>query len=175
MKLYALTFAAHAHASQTRKYTGEPYITHPMEVAKTVASVPNHTDEMICAALLHDVVEDCGVTLEEIKQEFGAEVEDLVFWLTDPPTIAGGPNRAERKRMTRERYEIAPAEAQTIKCADIIANTQSIMEHDPKFGAVYLSEVRALLDVLDRADPTLLQRARAVVSQVIDSNGVTSP
>jgi (p)ppGpp synthase/HD superfamily hydrolase len=162
MKLYALSFAATAHATQKRKYTGEPYITHPIEVAKIVASV-EHTDAMVCAAVLHDVVEDCGVTLEEIKEEFGAEVEDLVFWLTDPPTVAGGPNRAERKRMTRERYSIAPAEAQTIKCADIIANTSSIVQHDPDFAIVYLSEVRALLEVLDRADPTLLARAKAVV------------
>jgi (p)ppGpp synthase/HD superfamily hydrolase len=162
MKLYALSFAATAHATQKRKYTGEPYITHPIEVAKIVASV-EHTDAMVCAAYLHDVVEDCGVTLEEIKQEFGAEVEDLVFWLTDPPTVKGGPNRAERKRMTRERYAIAPAEAQTVKCADIISNTVSIVEHDPDFAVVYLSEVRALLDALDRADPTLLARAKAIV------------
>ena len=164
LKFHALTFAAEAHATQTRKYTGEPYIRHPIEVAKTVASVPDHTDEMICAALLHDVVEDCGVTLEEIKQEFGEVVEDLVFWLTDPPTIKDGPNRAERKRMTRERYSIAPAQAQTIKCADIISNTESIVQHDPDFAVVYLSEGRELLEVLDRADPTLLARARAVVS-----------
>ena len=86
-----------------------------------------------------------------------------MFWLTDPPTVKGGPNRAERKRMTRERYAIAPAEAQTVKCADIISNTVSIVEHDPDFAVVYLSEVRALLDALDRADPTLLARAKAIV------------
>jgi len=164
MKLYALSFAATAHATQKRKYTGEPYITHPIEVAKIVASV-EHTDAMVCAAYLHDVVEDCGVTLEEIKQEFGAEVEDLVFWLTDPPTVKGGPNRAERKCMTRERYAIAPAEAQTIKCADIIANPSSIVEHDPDFAKVYLSEVRELLNVLDRADPVLREKAMEQINK----------
>lgn len=161
---YALKFAREAHITQTRKYTGEPYIEHPIEVASIVATVPTHTDAMICAAYLHDVVEDCGVTLEQIHEEFGAEVEDLVFWLTDPPTVKGGPNRAERKRMTRERYAIAPAEAQTVKCADIISNTKSIVEHDPDFAKVYLSEMRALLEVLDRADPTLLALAKAQVA-----------
>lgn len=155
-------FALRAHQGQQRKYTGEDYIVHPVEVMDTVMSVPHSTD-MLCAALLHDVVEDCGVTLDDIKTNFGAGVEDLVFWLTDPPTVKGGPNRAERKRMTRERYSIAPAQAQTIKCADIISNTTSIVEHDPDFAVVYLSEVRALLEVLDRADPTLLARARALV------------
>lgn len=160
---YALKFAREAHLTQKRKYTGEPYIEHPIEVASIVATVPMHTDAMICAAYLHDVVEDCNVTLEEIREEFGAEVEDLVFWLTDTPTVKGGPNRAERKRMTRERYAIAPAEAQTVKCADIISNTKSIVEHDPDFAKVYLSEVRALLEVLDRADQTLLALAKAQV------------
>lgn len=158
----AYDFAAAAHKDQTRKYTGEPYITHPVEVALILGDV-SHTTEMLCAALLHDVVEDCGVTLEEIREKFGPVVEDLVFWLTDPPTVAGGPNRAARKAMTRERYAIAPAEAQTIKCADIISNTSTIREHDPDFAVVYLSEVRALLEVLYRADATLLERARAVV------------
>lgn len=158
----AYEFSARAHEGQVRKYTGDPYIVHPVEVAMILGEVP-HTPEMLCAALLHDTVEDCGVTLEEIREQFGPVVEDLVFWLTDPPTVAGGPNRAARKAMTRERYAIAPAEAQTIKCADIISNTSTIAEHDPDFAVVYLSEVRALLDVLDRADPALLQRARAVV------------
>lgn len=160
----AYEFSAEAHRSQTRKYTGEPYIVHPVEVMTILTcSLPNVSTEMLCAALLHDVVEDCGVTLQEINQRFGPVVEDLVFWLTDPPTVAGGPNRAARKAMTRERYAIAPAEAQTIKCADIISNTSTITHHDPDFAVVYLSEVRALLDVLDRADPTLLERARAIV------------
>lgn len=160
----AYEFSARAHEGQMRKYTGEPYIVHPCEVMQIlIDSVPNASTEMLCAALLHDTVEDCGVTLEEIREQFGPVVEDLVFWLTDPPTVAGGPNRAARKAMTRERYAIAPSEAQTIKCADIISNTSTIAEHDPDFAVVYLSEVRALLDVLDRADPALLQRARAVV------------
>ena len=160
---HAHLFALRAHHGQQRKYTGEDYIVHPVEVMDIVMSVP-HSEDMLCAALLHDVVEDCGVTLDEITEQFGFAVEDLVFWLTDPPAVKGGPNRAERKRMTRERYSIAPPQAQTIKCADIISNTQSIVEHDPDFAVVYLSEMRALLEVLDRADPTLLARARALVS-----------
>ena len=160
----AYEFSARAHEGQKRKYTGEPYIVHPCEVMQIlVEHVPDASAEMLMAALLHDVVEDCGVTPEEIFEHFGPIVEDLVFWLTDPPTVAGGPNRATRKAMTRERYAIAPAEAQTIKCADIISNTSTITHHDPDFAVVYLSEVRALLDVLDRADPALLERARAIV------------
>lgn len=162
---FAYEFAARAHEGQKRKYTGEPYIVHPVEVMTILMeNVSSASTEMLMAALLHDVVEDCGVTPEEIREQFGPIVEDLVFWLTDPPTVPGGPNRAARKAMTRERYAIAPAEAQTIKCADIISNTSTITQHDPDFAVVYLSEVRALLDVLDHADPALLERARALVS-----------
>lgn len=162
----AYEFSAGAHEGQIRKYTGEPYIVHPCEVMQIlIDSVPNTSTEMLCAALLHDVVEDCGVTSEEIREHFGPIVEDLVFWLTDPPTVPGGPNRAARKAMTRERYSIAPAEAQTIKCADIISNTSTIREYDPDFAVVYLDEIRALLEVLDRAHPVLLAKAKEIVNQ----------
>jgi (p)ppGpp synthase/HD superfamily hydrolase len=77
----ALEFAIAAHASidQRRKYTGEPYIVHPIAVAALVRSVP-HTPEIIAAAYLHDVVEDTPVTIEEIRAEFGDEVAALVDW-----------------------------------------------------------------------------------------------
>ena len=63
----ARQFAQQAHAAfdQRRKYTGEPYIVHPAEVARLVASVSND-EAMICAAWLHDVVEDTEVTIAEV-------------------------------------------------------------------------------------------------------------
>jgi (p)ppGpp synthase/HD superfamily hydrolase len=92
LELDAKLFAAAAHGAigQKRKYTGEDYIVHPIAVAEIVRSVP-HTEVMIAAALLHDVVEDTPVTLEE---RFGCEVRELVDWLTDKPEKG---NRKERK------------------------------------------------------------------------------
>ena len=58
----AYQFAKKSHEGQKRKYSGEPYINHPVEVMQIVSTVP-HTEEMLAAALLHDVVEDCGVQL----------------------------------------------------------------------------------------------------------------
>ena len=66
----AIQFATKAHEGQVRKYTGEPYIVHPLAVMETVATV-EHTDEMLMAAVLHDTVEDCDVTLDDIVTEFG--------------------------------------------------------------------------------------------------------
>ena len=150
--------AAHAAVGQLRKYTHEPYIVHPAEVARIVRSVP-HTDSMLAAAWLHDTVEDTGVTLELIRAEFGAEVADLVGWLTDVSRPDHG-NRAQRKAVDRAHTAAAPAEAQTVKLADLISNTRSIVAHDPKFADVYLAEKRLLLEVMHRGDSTLMEMAR---------------
>lgn len=149
--------AAHSAVGQLRKYTNEPYIVHPREVAEIVRTVA-HTPEMIAAAYLHDVVEDTGVTIEVIREEFGSEVSDLVGWLTDVSRPDHG-NRAQRKAIDRAHTAAAPAAAQTVKLADLISNTQSIMAHDPKFAETYLAEKRLLLAVMTRGDPLLRARA----------------
>lgn len=155
--------AAHAAVGQLRKYTNEPYIVHPAEVVSIVRSVP-HTEAMLAAAWLHDVVEDTGVTIETVRAEFGTEVADLVSWLTDVSRPEDG-NRAHRKARDREHTAAAPAEAQTVKLADLISNTRSIMAHDPKFAVTYLEEKRALLAVMTRGDATLMSIARRHVGE----------
>ena len=150
--------AAHAAVAQLRKYTNEPYIVHPAEVASIVRSVP-HTDAMLAAAWLHDVVEDTGVTLETVRAEFGDEVAELVGWLTDVSRPDHG-NRAARKAVDRAHSAMAPAAAQTVKLADLISNTRSILEHDQKFAKTYLEEKRLLLEVMTKGDATLMAIAR---------------
>ena len=94
---------AHEAIGQKRKYTGEPYFNHPLRVMKLVASVLPDDEDAQIVALLHDTVEDTDVTLAFIRDEFGQRVERGVFALTDTPTVEGGPNRKERKKMDRER------------------------------------------------------------------------
>lgn len=155
--------AAHAAVGQVRKYTFEPYIVHPAEVAAIVASVP-HTEAMLAAAWLHDTVEDTGVTIETVRTEFGSEVAELVGWLTDVSRPEHG-NRAHRKALDRAHTASSPAEAQTVKLADLIANTRSIMVHDEAFAKTYLEEKRLLLAVMNKGDPTLLAEARRHVGE----------
>lgn len=155
-KLFAT--AAHGAVDQRRKYTNEPYIVHPAEVADLVSKTVGVTDEMIAAAWLHDVVEDTPVSLTTIKFHFGQEVADLVDSLTDKSTPQDG-NRAKRKEIDRMRLAAASAEAQTIKVADLISNTSTIMQYDPEFAKVYLEEKRKLLEVLVYADRDLLRKA----------------
>jgi (p)ppGpp synthase/HD superfamily hydrolase len=156
-QVYAM--AAHAAVGQRRKYTNEPYIVHPAEVAKIVAGVPGSTPDMVAAAWLHDVVEDTGCTYNDIHMGFGTDIATLVGWLTDVSKPEDGP-RWFRKKMDREHTAAAPAEAQTIKLADLISNTKSIMAHDEKFAKVYLEEKRLLLDVMTRGDAGLMAEAR---------------
>lgn len=78
----ALLFAADAHKGMIRKRAGTPYITHPMEVC-VIASSISVNEELLCAALLHDTVEDTPVTAEDILREFGERVAYLVSTETE--------------------------------------------------------------------------------------------
>jgi (p)ppGpp synthase/HD superfamily hydrolase len=163
---HARMFAHGAHfaVGQLRKYTNEPYIVHPAEVASIVATVPDATEEMLAAAWLHDVVEDTGVTLDQVHLLFGADVAKLVFWLTDVSKPEDG-NRAARKAIDRAHIAAAPAAAQTVKLADLISNTKSIVAHDPEFAKVYLEEKRLLLEVMTKGHPALMAEARKHIGE----------
>lgn len=155
-------FAAMAHGriGQVRKYTGEPYITHPAAVSELVRGIP-HSAEMLAAAWLHDTVEDAGVSLDEIRNLFGSKVESLVEMLTDVSKPTDG-NRQARKAIDREHTAKASPEAKTIKLADLIDNSRSIIERDPEFAKVYLHEKRLLLEVLREGDKTLWNMAYSI-------------
>lgn len=170
----AMHFARWAHAAQVRKYTGASYIEHLGEVAGIVASVasPELAGVMAAVSWLHDYIEDQREP-EDVDGQgaycnlvtlFGPEVANGVLLLSDLETG----NRAQRKAAGRERLAKAPAWVQTIKCADLISNTSSIVAHDPKFAAVYLDEKEALLDVLVLADEGLRKIARQPVVRAIN-------
>lgn len=158
----ARLWAIHWHGEQVRKYTGEPYWRHPEAVAAIVKTVP-HTEAMVAAAYLHDVVEDTGCTEAGLRDAFGNAVTDLVMWLTDISRPSDG-NREARKAIDREHTAAAPREAKTVKLADLIDNSRSIMKYDPDFARVYLKEKRLLLDyALREGDAILWAQADSIV------------
>lgn len=161
----AVIFATRAHRKQVRKYTGEPYIMHPLAVAEIVRTVEGHTEEMLAAAVLHDVVEDTDVTIDEICNQFGPVVGMYVEYCTDISTPEMG-NRKVRKDMDAWHYSRGPAESQTIKVADLIHNTSDISKHDPRFWNVYKHEKWYCLNLLTKADPDLWQQARVQVKEL---------
>jgi (p)ppGpp synthase/HD superfamily hydrolase len=117
---------------------------------------------MIEAALLHDVLEDTATTFETLHRDFGGEVAFMVFDLSDQIPKESG-NRAFRKRAEADRLGQCSAAVQTIKVADLIDNTLSIVAYDPGFAKVYLAEKAYLLQRLTKADPILVRRAQELV------------
>lgn len=164
----AMEFAAHYHGiiDQRRKYTGEPYIAHPAAVVEIVRSV-DHTPAMLAAAWMHDVVEDTPATIEEVRVMFGAEIAGLVSMLTDVSRPEDG-NRAKRKDIDRAHTAMASREAKTIKLADLIDNTRTIVAHDAGFARVYLAEKARLLRVLRDGDPRLWFMANDVLTEACE-------
>lgn len=165
--------AAHAAVGQVRKYTGEPYIEHPREVAGLVAMATGDDPELVAAAWLHDVVEDTQVSLADVEREFGATVRHLVAGLTDVSRPEDG-NRTARKGIDREHTAAQSPGCKTVKLADLISNTRSIVQHDPEFARVYVREKLLLLEVLGDGHPILLAQARDQVQQAARFLGILS-
>lgn len=155
----AAAFAELMHQGQARKYTGEPYIEHPMQVAYYVSRVTEDKD-VLAAAWLHDVVEDTPATFEEISSQFGFSVSGMVRALSNLLKPEDG-NREWRKEKYFKVIEASDADVQTIKVADFVSNTPSILMHDWSFARVYLKEYNEALDLFTKADPQLVSMARA--------------
>lgn len=133
-------------------------------MAERVARTLHATPEMIAAALLHDTVEDVPwVTQSMIDAYFGNIVGRLVENLTDVAKPSDG-NRAARTAINRAHTALAEPEAKTIKCADLLHNTASILQHDPGFAVIYMKEKRLLLqEALIGAEQPIYDEAWAVV------------
>lgn len=111
----AFQFAQDAHKGQTRGDGKTPYVRHVMQVSLLVA-FGGGSQSAVEAALLHDTIEDCGVSYKQLVDEFGIEVANLVGEVTFP---AGTPNR---KQIQIEAVKGMTPDARLIKLADITAN-----------------------------------------------------
>ncbi len=125
--LRAFEFAAEKHKLQTRKASTIPYIAHLMGVASLVLEAGGDEDLAI-AALLHDVVEDCGGAplLKEIRRRFGARVAKVVDGCTDADTYPKPPWR-ERKEKYIRHLKAADADTKLVSAADKLNNVRSIL------------------------------------------------
>ncbi len=129
----ALEAASEAHAGQIRNGSGgRPYIEHPIAVAELLAE-HGFPDEVLAAALLHDVVEESETEVDEIRARFGEPVGDLVEALTDAEEIQP---YERRKDVHRARVEEAGPDALAIYAADKLANIRALRR-------VYASEGEA--------------------------------
>lgn len=162
--LQAIEFARIAHKGQKRKYTGEDYVWHPIEVARIITSFATHyTEDILIAAILHDTIEDTDVEYDDVLIAFGKPIADMVDDLTDVSHADDGV-RWQRKKIDREHTAKASAKAKTIKLADLISNSSSILEYDVEFAKVYIKEKELLLEVLKEGDSTLYSIAKDIVT-----------
>lgn len=126
----AIEFATKAHEGQFRKGTKRPYIVHPIEVADIVATM-TQDEEVICAAVLHDTIEDCsGVTEEILRTRFGERVAAMVRQESEDKSRSW----EERKGKTIHHMKSAPKEVQMIGLADKLSNMRDIDRDYPVFG-----------------------------------------
>jgi (p)ppGpp synthase/HD superfamily hydrolase len=132
--LRAFQFAAEKHAGQTRKASSIPYIAHLMGVASLVLEAGGDEDLAI-AALLHDVVEDCGGApmLKEVHRRFGARVAKVVDGCTDADTYPKPPWR-ERKEKYLRHLAVADADTRLVSAADKLNNVRSILSDYREVG-----------------------------------------
>ena len=153
----AAHLAARSHARQRRKGGDVPYINHPLEVAEMVAEAGGSEDEVV-AALLHDVVEDSEVTLDEIATAFGPEVARLVEAVTDDPEWQDLP-RPERKRRQAAHVAGESAGVKRIKLADQTSNIRDIVRLPDAWAAgeaeQYLEGAELVVAACRGTDPML--------------------
>ena len=173
-----IAFVDNAHGEQTRKYTPDRYIVHPIRVMETCK---RYTDDVtiLAAALLHDVVEDTPVRKEDIKHfllgiltpQQTDKVIRMVVDLTDVYVKKNYPslNRRTRKEKELDRLKRTSPESQTIKYADIMDNSMEIVEQDPEFAGVYLNEAKRVLRELTKGNTQLHSEAMKVVQEALDT------
>jgi guanosine-3',5'-bis(diphosphate) 3'-pyrophosphohydrolase len=125
----ALAFAAHKHRDQRRKDAdASPYINHPIALADMLVNEGGVTDYVVlCAAILHDTIEDTETTYEELVVAFGQEIADVVQEVTDDKSL----DKAERKLLQIEHAAHASPRAKLVKLADKTCNLRDIATTPP--------------------------------------------
>ena len=125
----AIQFAIKAHDGQLRKGSEVPYIKHPLEAAVIVSDIrPEET--LVTAAILHDTIEDCGVTESAIEEQFGSRVAQLVAAESDDKSRPW----AERKQAMLEALEEAPEDVKIVALGDKLSNLRDICRDYQKTG-----------------------------------------
>jgi (p)ppGpp synthase/HD superfamily hydrolase len=157
----ALAMAREAHAGQTRNASGgRPYIDHPVAVAERLAELDS-SDEVLAAALLHDVVEDSDLEVDDIRTECGEEVAAIVAAMTDDESID---SYEARKGEHRGRIEVADIAAKAIYGSDKLTNVEMLRDAYASRGEDVGDELKVSLDVkigVWQDDLQMLERDRS--------------
>ena len=131
----AITFAVRAHEGQFRKGTQIPYILHPLEAAAIVGTMTEN-DEILAAAVLHDVVEDTETTVEEIRELFGKKVAEYVSAESEDKRegLSAESTWKIRKQETLNHLKSVPKEVKIITLGDKLSNIRAIYRDYSNLG-----------------------------------------
>ena len=156
--LRALAFAAHKHREQRRKgVDASPYINHPIAVANLLVNEGRVRDAaLVCAALLHDTIEDTKTTAAELETDFGTEITRIVQELTDDKSLPP----ETRKRLQVEHAPSLSRGAKLVKLADKTCNLRDLAEHPPTGWSLertqaYYDWAKQVVDGLRGVSPVL--------------------
>jgi GTP diphosphokinase / guanosine-3',5'-bis(diphosphate) 3'-diphosphatase len=162
----ALEFAKEKHRRQTRR-SGLPYIIHPEMVAELVKKyIPNYTDDMVASAILHDTLEDTKTTYQELVDNFGKTVADIVMELTtnEKDKLESG---GKKYYLTGKMNKMSD-KAFTIKLLDRLHNITDIADQDPAWRTKYKTETEYIFDHLSRKltaiDKSIIKKIRDMMS-----------
>ena len=124
----ALSFSAEKHTKQRRKDIDKtPYINHPISLANILAQRWVIDENVLCAAILHDTIEDTETTVDELQEHFGEKITSIVLEVTDDKSL----EKSVRKQKQVEHAATISHEAKLVKLADKIANITDIINTPP--------------------------------------------
>ena len=164
----AILFAVRAHHNTERRGKGFPYIVHPMEAVEIVATI-TPDQELLAAAALHDTVEDTDVTVEQIRQEFGDRIAELVRSESD--TFVQGVSEEDswhdRKQAAITRLKNASRDAKIVAMGDKLSNMRAIYRDYMTKGDDLWQIFHGLADALaDLSDTFAYQEFNNLINQV---------
>ncbi len=149
--LKAIAFAAEKHRHQRRKDPeASPYINHPIDLANVLLNEGGVSDTTaLCAAILHDTLEDTQTTPEELAREFGGEIRDIVIEVTDNKKL----KKRKRKELQVKHGPHLTTRARLVKLADKICNLRDVATNPPtrwplKRQIEYFDWAKAVIDNL---------------------------
>jgi GTP pyrophosphokinase len=148
----AVEFAIRCHGDQ-RRPTGAPYLEHLLEALEVLVRGAGVTDpDVLCAAVLHDVVEDTPCTADDVRLRFGDRVADLVGWVTKPEP-ENGVDRKAAKEAYLKGLQNAPDDAIAVKLADRASNVQTLRNLAPGRQRAYYAQTIEYIVPLASGEP----------------------
>ena len=174
----AFEFARQRHQGQVRDGEEQiPYITHPVGVAAIVRKAEG-SQAAVCASILHDTMEDCSATEEEIERLFaspglGRRVAGIVAELTDPKGLPYSEKKQRQIELMKSGYS---DDAALVRAADQIANLTDLVSNPPRWGngeeQEYIESIKKLIDARADLSPALREQFQTAYRNACDSYGV---